>query len=114
MQCDDQRHKYAKVKHNKYAGDGVYVGKGMYVTEGKYIKYAKDGMYVAKGEYGEYAKEDTSVKEGHNEPLSKEGNYEPLAKNGNWTGYDNEPLTTRAIGHVHCAMQWWASCRKGQ
>jgi hypothetical protein len=28
-QRDDQRHKYAKVEHSKYAVDGVYIGKGM-------------------------------------------------------------------------------------
>ena len=57
-------------------------------------------MYVAEGEYGVYTKEDASVEEGHNQPLAKEGDNEPLAKNGDWAGCNNEPLTTRVIGHV--------------
>jgi hypothetical protein len=97
---NNQRHKHAKVEYNEYAKDDVYIAKSMYVAKGKYIEYAKDGVYVAEGKYGKYAKEDASVKEGHNEPLAKEGNNKPLAKNGNRAGYGNEPLATRAIGHI--------------
>jgi hypothetical protein len=98
-----QQQEYAKGGYGEYTRDGVYVARGMYVAKGKYIEYTEDGVYIAKGKYGKYAKEDSSVKEGHNEPLAKESDNKPLAKDGDWAGYNNEPLATRAIGCVHHA-----------
>ncbi len=98
--CNDQWCKYAEVEYGEYAKEGVYIAKAMYVAKGKYIEYAKDGVYVTEGKYGEYTKGDASVKECQNKPLAKEVNNKPLAKNGNWARYNNEPLATRAIGHV--------------
>jgi hypothetical protein len=37
-------------------------------------------VYVAEGKYGKNAKEDASIKEGHNELLSKEGNDNPWTR----------------------------------
>ena len=58
----DQRHKYAEVKHSKYAEKicehtkgGVYIAKVMYIAKGKYIEYAKDGINAAKSKHSEYA-----------------------------------------------------------
>jgi hypothetical protein len=96
--------------------------KGVYVAKGKYIECANDVVYVTEGKYGEYAKEDASIKEGHNEPLTKEGNNKSLAKNGDWLGTmmsplpqgqlaayvmqdDDEPLATRASDRVRRARQ---------
>ncbi len=104
-----------KMTH-KYVQDGVYIAKS------EYSKYAEDGMYSAKGKYSKNAKKDASVKEGHNELLSKEGDDEPLAKDGNWLGMtmsplpqrqlaayimqdDNEPLATRTSDRVRHARQ---------
>jgi hypothetical protein len=47
-------------------------------------------MYIAKGEYGKYAKEASFIKEGN-----------------------DEPLVTKAIGHVLRARQQSASRDKG-
>jgi hypothetical protein len=99
--CIDQRRKYAEVKYDEYAEDGVYIAKGVYVAKGENSEYTEDGVSVAKGEYSEYAKEDASVEEGHNEPLAKEGDDEPLAKNGDWAGCDDEPLATKSLGTAY-------------
>ncbi len=91
-----------------------YVQDCLYVPRGEYSKYAKDSVYSAEGKYSKNTKEVASVKEGHNKPLAKEGENEPLAKNGAWAGYDDELLTTRAIGHIRHARQWQASHHKGK
>jgi hypothetical protein len=60
------------------------------------LSMQKTGVHC-QGQVWGVRQEDASVEEGHNKPLAKEGNDEPLAKDGNWAGYNNEPLTTRAL-----------------
>ncbi len=101
LQCKDQRHKYADVKHGKYAGDGMYVAKG------KYSEYAKDSVDIAKGEYGEHTKEAAFIEEGDNKLLATRAMAAYVVQ-GN-----NKPLTTRAIGHVHHVRQKQAPRQNG-
>jgi hypothetical protein len=53
-------------------------------------------MYSTKNKYSKIAEEAAFVKKGNNEPFAKVGNNELLAKDYNWSGYNNEPLATRA------------------